>query len=205
MPPAALRTLGQVPLSNRKPGCLLGSLGPPVAPPGSDTMTARTAGSEHVPILGDRPCLGPQCTSVCALWSCAGGHHFPVPRNPAPTLHITTWGPAHLGGTLSPGLSLLPLPSRLTWTAPPAWTWHSLGCCAPRARVGCGPGARAASGCTWGSTRGGVGDRGQQRWKGLSQLPGHLQGQGPWWSCTLAFSLCLLHGAGGLAPLCRWD
>lgn len=42
----------------------------------------------------------------------------------------------------------------LTWTAPPVWTWRSPGCCAPRVREACGPGARAASGCIWESGAG---------------------------------------------------
>lgn len=42
-------------------------------------------------------------------------------------------------------------PTALTWRAPPAWTWRNPGCSSPRARAGCVPAARAASGCTGGS------------------------------------------------------
>lgn len=38
-----------------------------------------------------------------------------------------------------------------TWKVPPVWTWRSPSCSSPRARGGCAPVTRAASGCNEGS------------------------------------------------------
>lgn len=74
--------------------------------------------------------------------------------------------PSRLRHPWAVGVGPSPRPARragLTWTAPPAWTWRSPGCDAPRARGECGPAARAASGCTWGSVAGQAGGGGRGR------------------------------------------